>query len=144
MFLDVSIKVGELWIPGDFVMINMEEDEHIPIIFGRLFLATCGAMIDVKNEKISLNVRNDKMVYNMSKPFDFSSNFNLVYIIESTEEHSPDEEQLSQPNEEPSPQPCKTQPLQTEEPMTEDDRELEIEIRKFFKEKQMQKVEKDQ
>ena len=62
MLLDISIKVGKFWIPADFVVVDMEEDEQIPIILGRPFLATCGAMIDVRNEKISLNVGENKMI----------------------------------------------------------------------------------
>ena len=46
---DVPLKVGKLFIPVDFVVLDMEEDRQIPIILGRPFLATAGAIIDVKN-----------------------------------------------------------------------------------------------
>ncbi|XP_057994334.1 uncharacterized protein LOC131174595 [Hevea brasiliensis] len=46
---NIPIKVGKFFIPVDFVVWEMEEDVQIPIILGRPFLATAGAIIDVKN-----------------------------------------------------------------------------------------------
>ncbi|XP_042472428.1 uncharacterized protein LOC122055103 [Zingiber officinale] len=45
---DVPIEVGGCIIPTYFVILDMEEDPKIPIILGRPFLATAGAIIDVK------------------------------------------------------------------------------------------------
>ena len=57
---DVPLQVGKFFIPCDFVVMEMEEDSRIPIILGRPFLATVGAMIDVRNGKLSLQVGNEK------------------------------------------------------------------------------------
>ncbi|KAJ9169018.1 hypothetical protein P3X46_020488 [Hevea brasiliensis] len=46
---NIPIKVGKFFILVDFVVLEMEEDVQIPIILGRPFLATAGAIIDVKN-----------------------------------------------------------------------------------------------
>ncbi len=46
---NIPIKVGKFFIPVDFIVLEMEEDVQIPIILGRLFLATARAIIDVKN-----------------------------------------------------------------------------------------------
>ncbi|XP_057993032.1 uncharacterized protein LOC131174021 [Hevea brasiliensis] len=46
---NIPIKVGKFFIPVDFVILQMEKDVQIPIILGRPFLATAGAIIDVKN-----------------------------------------------------------------------------------------------
>ena len=51
---DVLIKVEKFIFLVDFIILYMEEDENIPIILGRPFLATCGAIIDVKHERLSL------------------------------------------------------------------------------------------
>jgi len=37
---DVLVKVGEIYIPTDFVVMEMEEDNQVPILLGRPFLAT--------------------------------------------------------------------------------------------------------
>ena len=44
---------------------EMEEDSCIPIIFGRPFLATVGAMIDVKNGKLSHQVGDEKVQFSL-------------------------------------------------------------------------------
>ena len=45
---DIPIKVGEFYVYCDIVILEMDEDSQIPIILGRPFLATVGAIIDVK------------------------------------------------------------------------------------------------
>ena len=60
---DVPIKVGKFSILADFVVLEVEEDSHIPIIRGKSFLATASTIIDVRNGKLSLNV--------ISKTFEF-------------------------------------------------------------------------
>jgi len=55
--------VRKFFIPCDFVVMEMEEDSHIPIILGRPFLATVGAMIDVKNGKLYLQVGDEKVEF---------------------------------------------------------------------------------
>ena len=44
---DVLVKVEKFIFPVDFIVMDMEEDKEIPIILGRPFLATSGALIDV-------------------------------------------------------------------------------------------------
>ena len=51
---DVQIKAGDLYVPVDFVILEMEEDTCTPIILRRPFLATAGCCIDVKNSMLSL------------------------------------------------------------------------------------------
>ena len=62
---DVPLQVGKFFIPCDFVVMEMEEDSRIPIILGRPFLATAGAMIDVKNGKLSLQVGDEKVEFSL-------------------------------------------------------------------------------
>ncbi|GJT45050.1 hypothetical protein Tco_0953765 [Tanacetum coccineum] len=46
---------------------DMPEDSRIPIILGRPFLATARAMIDVFNKKITLQVGDDEVVFDMEQ-----------------------------------------------------------------------------
>ncbi|KAG7599421.1 Retrotransposon gag domain [Arabidopsis suecica] len=55
---DLPIKIGNAEIPTDFIVLEMDEPKD-PLILGRPFLATAGAVIDVKNGKIDLNLGND-------------------------------------------------------------------------------------
>ena len=51
-------KVGKFVIPADFVVLEMEKDREIPILFGRPLFRTAGAFIDMKQGKITLEVDN--------------------------------------------------------------------------------------
>ena len=50
------VKVDKFIILGDFIVLDMEKDKKIPIILGRLFLATGKAMIDVQKGELKLRV----------------------------------------------------------------------------------------
>ncbi|XP_068648802.1 uncharacterized protein [Aristolochia californica] len=45
---DVLVKVDKFIFPADFVVLDMEKDEEVPLILGRPFLATGRALIDVQ------------------------------------------------------------------------------------------------
>ncbi|XP_058005232.1 uncharacterized protein LOC131180936 [Hevea brasiliensis] len=49
----------------DFVILEMEEDIQIPMILGRPFLATTGAIIDVKNWRLTLKVGDEEVEFNL-------------------------------------------------------------------------------
>ncbi|KAG7556962.1 Retrotransposon gag domain [Arabidopsis suecica] len=61
MPLSVARKLGfvqyrPLEVPTDFVVLEMDEESKDPLILGRPFLASVGAMIDVRNGRIDLNL----------------------------------------------------------------------------------------
>ena len=58
---DIPIKIEWIYIPADFVVVDIPKDSDVPIILGRPFLATAGAIVDVKNGRIVFQVR-DEMV----------------------------------------------------------------------------------
>ncbi|XP_057994983.1 uncharacterized protein LOC110660141 [Hevea brasiliensis] len=62
---NIPIKVGKFFIPVDFVVLEMEEDVQIPIILGKPFLATAGAIIDVKNGQLNLKVGDEKVEFSL-------------------------------------------------------------------------------
>ena len=58
---DVLVKVDKFIFRVDFVVLDMEEDEKVPIILGRPFLATSWALIDVESGELTLRVGDDKV-----------------------------------------------------------------------------------
>ncbi|XP_061363427.1 uncharacterized protein LOC133307025 [Gastrolobium bilobum] len=56
---DILVKVDKFIIPVDFVILDIEENFTIPMIFGRPFLATSGALIDVPKDTTQDADRND-------------------------------------------------------------------------------------
>ncbi|XP_056695446.1 uncharacterized protein [Spinacia oleracea] len=62
---DVPVRVGKFYIPVDFVVLDIAEDNQIPIILGRPFLHTAGAFIDVNKGKLTLTVGDDKVTFSL-------------------------------------------------------------------------------
>ncbi|XP_013588879.1 PREDICTED: uncharacterized protein LOC106297143 [Brassica oleracea var. oleracea] len=53
---DLQVKVGNTSVPADFVVLELEEESKDPLILGRPFLCTVGAIIDVRQGNIDLNL----------------------------------------------------------------------------------------
>src|SRR4051812_1457387 len=51
---DVEVLCGKVKYPTDFLVLGSVQDSFCPIIFGRPFLNTCGAIIDCKKGKVSI------------------------------------------------------------------------------------------
>jgi hypothetical protein len=56
MVRNVEVLVGKIKYPADFVVLACPQDAFCPIIFGRPFLHTVGAEINLPKEKCSYNV----------------------------------------------------------------------------------------
>ncbi|GJY55180.1 DNA-directed DNA polymerase [Tanacetum coccineum] len=64
---NLLVKVSKFIFPVDFVVLEMDEDELVPIILGRPFLATTRAAINVHEGKLSLRVRSETVTFNIGK-----------------------------------------------------------------------------
>ncbi|XP_013709233.2 uncharacterized protein LOC106412909 [Brassica napus] len=53
---DLQVKFRNTSVPADFVVLELEEESKDPLILGRPFLCTVGAIIDVRQGKIDLNL----------------------------------------------------------------------------------------
>ena len=60
---NLFIRVGTLYTPADFMMIETGTDERAPIILGRLFLNTSGAVIYTSATKISFYIKGRKETF---------------------------------------------------------------------------------
>ncbi|XP_058747105.1 uncharacterized protein LOC131620102 [Vicia villosa] len=64
---DIPVKIGQLYIPIDFVVMDIKEDDDILILLGRPFLSTAWAIIDVKKGKLTFEVGDEKIEFILSK-----------------------------------------------------------------------------
>ncbi|GJY04876.1 reverse transcriptase domain-containing protein [Tanacetum coccineum] len=64
---DVVVRVDGFTFLADFVMVNFEPDPRVPIILGRPFLRTAKALIDLYEEKLTLRVGKEELVYYADK-----------------------------------------------------------------------------
>ncbi|GJX01347.1 reverse transcriptase domain-containing protein [Tanacetum coccineum] len=64
---DVVVRVDGFTFLADFVVVNFEPDPRVPIILGRPFLRTAKALIDLYEEKLTLRVGKDELIYYADK-----------------------------------------------------------------------------
>ena len=60
---NLYVRVGTLYAPADFMMIETGTDERAPIILGRPFLNTSGAVIHARAAKISFYIKGTKETF---------------------------------------------------------------------------------
>lgn len=58
---DVLVKVKSLIFPVDFIILDHEADNNVPIILGRPFLAIRRALIDVERGELAMRVNNEEV-----------------------------------------------------------------------------------
>ncbi|CAN6711153.1 unnamed protein product [Malus baccata var. baccata] len=62
---DLIIKVDNLYLPADFVILDLDEDMQTPIILGRPFMATARTLIDVEAGTLTLKVQDQSVVFSL-------------------------------------------------------------------------------
>ncbi|GJZ78659.1 putative reverse transcriptase domain-containing protein [Tanacetum coccineum] len=65
---NVLVGIGKFTFPVNFIIIDMPEDIKVPLILGRPILSTARAKIDVYKRKITLRVREERIVFTSVKP----------------------------------------------------------------------------
>ncbi|GKD55025.1 putative reverse transcriptase domain-containing protein [Tanacetum coccineum] len=76
---NVLVGIGKFVFPIDFIILDMPEDVKVHLIIGRPFLSTAHAMINVFKRKITLRVRDEKIIFKIFKPS--SSLIKRVYML---------------------------------------------------------------
>ncbi|GJR46065.1 RNA-directed DNA polymerase, eukaryota [Tanacetum coccineum] len=76
---NVLVRIGKFIFPIDFVILDIPEDDDVPLILGRPFLSTAHAKIDVFKRKITLRVGEEKLVFKSIKPA--TSIIRRVYMV---------------------------------------------------------------
>ncbi|GKA70574.1 reverse transcriptase domain-containing protein [Tanacetum coccineum] len=72
---DVFVKVGKFHFPADFVVVDFDADPRVPLIFGRPFLRTSRALIDVYGEEITLRFNDEAITFNLGHTSRYSSDY---------------------------------------------------------------------
>ncbi|XP_044510176.1 uncharacterized protein LOC123228792 [Mangifera indica] len=62
---NIPIKVEKFYVPMDFFVLEMGEDVQVLPILGSPFLATNGAIIDVKNRKLTFDSGDKKVEFDI-------------------------------------------------------------------------------
>ncbi|XP_061374827.1 uncharacterized protein LOC133317051 [Gastrolobium bilobum] len=97
---DILVKVDKFIILVDFVILDIEGNSTIPMIFGRPFLATSGALIDVPKDELILRVDGEQAIFKFFDkkiPSPITHSENQVYYI--TEKKGEEEHKENSPQE---------------------------------------------
>ncbi|KAI3826784.1 hypothetical protein L1987_00840 [Smallanthus sonchifolius] len=70
---NLLVKVDKFMFPADFVILDMEVDDKVPLILGRPFLRTAKALIDVFDGKITFRVGDENVTFDVMKSMKHSS-----------------------------------------------------------------------
>ena len=68
------MKVNKLYFPVDFIVLDMDEDKEVSLTLGRSFLTTGKTLIDVQQEKLTLNVQDDEEIFNVFEAIKYPTN----------------------------------------------------------------------
>ncbi|GJS88584.1 ribonuclease H-like domain-containing protein [Tanacetum coccineum] len=65
---NILVRIGKFIFPIDFIILDIPEDDDVPLILGRPFLSTAHSKIDIYKTKITLRFREEKLFFKSIKP----------------------------------------------------------------------------
>ncbi|XP_070015994.1 uncharacterized protein [Nicotiana sylvestris] len=86
---DVLMQIRKFIFPADFIILDYEADELVPIILGRPLLATGDAIIKVREGKMILRVEDEEAVFNIYKAIQLPRHYeelSMISVVEADEQ----------------------------------------------------------
>ncbi|WCJ39627.1 hypothetical protein M5689_020603 [Euphorbia peplus] len=83
---DVLVKVDKFIFPTDFVILDFAYDLNCPLIFGRPFMNTGRALVDVSEGKIILRIGDNKIEFNMNKAMKYPMDEHVCMKVDLVDE----------------------------------------------------------
>jgi hypothetical protein len=87
---DIPMRIKNSFVPVDFMVIEVDVYRQIPLILGRPFLSTTGAMIDVAARIIKLNISRKEETFTFKPKGTERCNQVMVMIILERNVMTPD------------------------------------------------------
>jgi hypothetical protein len=91
---NLLVKVDNFIFPVDFMVLDMEVDDRVPLILGRPFLYTARELIDAFDRKIILRMGDENVTFNVMKFIKNSGGHDdsvfSIYIVISQSDHRND------------------------------------------------------
>ncbi|XP_070010269.1 uncharacterized protein [Nicotiana sylvestris] len=78
---DVLLKIRKFIFSADFIILDFEADEKVPIILRRPLLATGDAIIKVREGKMIMRVDNEEAVFNVYKAIQLPRHYEELFMI---------------------------------------------------------------
>ncbi|XP_070020569.1 uncharacterized protein [Nicotiana sylvestris] len=89
MIEDVLLQIGKFIFRVDFIILDYEADELVPIILGRPLLATGDEIIKLREGKIILRVDDEEAVFNVYKAIQLPRHYeklSMIFVVEADEQ----------------------------------------------------------
>ncbi|WJX18782.1 hypothetical protein P8452_08546 [Trifolium repens] len=83
---DVLVKVDKFMFPIDFVVMDIEEDDDVPLILGRGFMKTARMMIDIDDGVMKVRVQDEEVSFNLWEAMKHSKEKDSCFKLDATEE----------------------------------------------------------
>ncbi|GAU34191.1 hypothetical protein TSUD_162920 [Trifolium subterraneum] len=83
---DVLVKVDKFMFPIDFVVMDIEEDDDVPLILGRPFMKTARMMIDIDDGVMKVRVQDEEVCFNLWEAMKHSNDKDECFKLDATEE----------------------------------------------------------
>ncbi|KAJ0520070.1 putative aspartic peptidase domain superfamily [Helianthus annuus] len=91
---NLLVKVDRFVFPADFVVLDMEADEKVPLILGRPFLNTAKALIDVFLGTITLRAGDESVVFEVNHARGSSEGVEAIASVKENEKVESDEKEV--------------------------------------------------
>ncbi|XP_075074788.1 uncharacterized protein LOC142162343 [Nicotiana tabacum] len=82
---DVLVQVGKFVFPADFVILDCQVDEEIPIILGRPFLAIGRALIDCETGELKMRLNDEEVIFNIQQSMRRPSEYANCSLVEAVD-----------------------------------------------------------
>ncbi|CAJ2659838.1 unnamed protein product [Trifolium pratense] len=83
---DVLVKVDKFMFPIDFVVMDIEEDDDVPLILGRPFMKTARMMIDIDDGVMKVRVQDEEVSFNLWEAMKHPHEKDMCFKLDATEE----------------------------------------------------------
>ncbi|XP_022026901.1 uncharacterized protein LOC110927840 [Helianthus annuus] len=132
---NLLVKVDKFVFPADFVVLDMEADDRVPLILGRPFLNTAKALIDVFLGTITLRAGEESVVFDVNNTRGSSERVEAIASVDECEKNERGENKVvSEPSLEKVLKPkCGDPPDRRVEELEERVSTLEFKIEKLSK-----------
>ncbi|XP_070007662.1 uncharacterized protein [Nicotiana sylvestris] len=82
---DVLVQVGKFVFPADFVILDCQVDEEIPIILGRPFLAAGRVLINCETGELKMRLNDEEVIFNVQQSMRRPSEYANCSLVEAVD-----------------------------------------------------------
>ncbi|GAU10100.1 hypothetical protein TSUD_419960, partial [Trifolium subterraneum] len=82
---DVLVKVDKFMFPIDFVVMDIEEDDDVPLILGRSFMKTARMMIDIDDGVMKVRVQDEEVSFDLWEAMKHPKEKSVCCKLDATE-----------------------------------------------------------